>query len=762
MKIKSLHIQAFGGIKNLDLNLDNHFNIIYGGNENGKTTIMSFIKMMFYGTERSGAQLNKNLRKKYTPWDNSIMAGSIDFESEGRLYRLERIFGNSNSTDKVTLIDLGLGTAKPVSSDIGIKLFGLSAAAFERSIFIGQFGFPESNNLASGELNGKLSNIALTGDETISFDAVNQRLENAKYELMSKSGRSGIYDKNLKLCDTLEKELLSCEEAQKTIQNAKLRAQQITEEIKAMQEKALALKSQIDSENDLRNAKKLQELLDLKARLDELNQSLTLNDGSLADEMFVRKLEFCLSKIESIENKISAKQTENENLENNLRLAASPAQNATPEALSELTEKIDSLNNQKENVSLNIKELEETPKFKIKPVWFVLLIIIAAAAAGLLLLKPTYYIYALCLIAVAVATGVINILSVKKANRNNQSKLMELKLQETKLISLITAENSNLTAIKIALNSNSAMIENQKELIAKCKEEIKSLIAERDNEKEILFGLFGCFEATKDIEKIKAALSEIKKTAASQKELKQNINYILKDVGNISYEQAKEKLANLNPGASIDFDAVKNDYEQLLQQITENKTAVTAILTEAKSISANSKKPSEIKKELEALKQKTAAQKEYCDCLDIALSVLADSYAQVRRSYGSALEKKAGSIFKGLTDGAYENMSISKSFEIMVEKKDVFGIKELDYLSSGTVDQAYLSLRLALSELLSQDNNGLPIILDDALAQYDDSRTQTALKFLKEYSQNGQIIMFTCHKSVVDTAKQFEVNQIEL
>ncbi len=762
MKIKSLHIQAFGGIKNLDLSLDNPFNIVYGGNENGKTTIMSFIKMMFYGTERSSTQLNKNLRKKYTPWDNSLMAGSIDFENNGRIYRLERIFGNSNSTDKVTLIDLGMGTAESVSSDIGARLFGLSAAAFERSIFIGQFGFPESNNLASGELNGKLSNIALTGDETISFDAVNNRLENAKYELMSKSGRSGIYDKNLKLCDALEKELTASEEAQSTVRNAKLKAQQITEEIKAMQEKAITLKSQIDSENDLRNAKKLKELLDLKAQLDELNQSLILSDGSLADEMFARKIEFCLSKIDGFENKIAAKQSENENLENNLRLATAPTENATPEALAELTEKIDSLKIEKAAASLKIKELEETPKSKIKPIWLVLLNIIAIASVGLFFFKPVYYIYALCLMIATVATGVINLLIVKKKNRNRQSDIMELRLEETRLISLITAENSNLTAIKIALNSNSAMVENQKELIERNKNDIELLKSERDAEKEILFGLFSSFKATKDIKQIKSSLSQIRQTAAQQKELKQNINYILKDVGNISYDEAKEKLANIKTDTQIDFDAVKGEYEQLLQKITECKTAVTAILTETKSILANCKNPDDIRKELESLKQKTAAQKEYCDCLDIALSVLSDSYAEVRRSYGSALEKKASGIFSGLTDGAYENMSISKSFEIMVEKTNVFGIKELDYLSSGTIDQAYLSLRLALSELLSQDNNGLPIILDDALAQYDDSRTETALSFLKEYSQNGQIIMFTCHKSVVDAANKLNANQIAL
>ena len=48
-----------------------------------------------------------------------------------------------------------------------------------------------------------------------------------------------------------------------------------------------------------------------KEKLDELNATLKLNNGQTADEMFVRKVEFCLSKTEGIEGKITAKQSEN-------------------------------------------------------------------------------------------------------------------------------------------------------------------------------------------------------------------------------------------------------------------------------------------------------------------------------------------------------------------------------------------------------------------------------------------------------------------
>ena len=762
MKINSLHIVSFGGIKNLDLTLSTPFNIIYGDNENGKTTIMSFIKMMFYGTERGSSQLSKNLRKKYTPWDQSAMAGSIDFENNGRSYRIERIFGSSNSTDKVTLIDLNLGERESVSADIGTKLFGLTSAAFERSIFIGQFGFPESNSLAEGELNGKLSNIALTGDEAISFDAVNQRLLNAKYELMSKSGRSGVYDKNLKAITEMQKELEKAQTTEETVKHAKQKALQLTEEIKLLNSKAEKLKAQIDSENDFRNAEKLKELLNLKAQLDELNQTLSLNDGTLADEMFVRKVEFCLSKVTDAQAKIEAKQNEVSLIENNLKLALNPVSDATPEKAQELTKKIKALEDEQTALGNKITALEQDPPKKASSTPFILAGIFGAIGIAATLWQIIAGIVGLAVAVIFVCMGIAGNNKLKSQADKTQSEILDLKLKQNGLISVIASEKSNLTAVTAALNSKSAMIENQKDLLLKGKEDLTTLKTEQEAQSKTLFELFAGFKATDSLEEIKSSLVSIKETAQKQKELKQNINYILKDVGNISYEEIKEKLNTIKTDLTIDFEVIKTEYENLLAVITERKTQVASILTEVKSLTAGNKNPETIKEELKVLTQKTAAQKDYCDSLDIALAALTDAYAEIRQSYGSVLEKKSAEIFAALTGGRYSNMSISKSFDIAVEEAAVFGAKELEYLSSGTQDQAYLSLRLALSSLMCEESGNLPIILDDALAQYDDTRAKTALEFLKEYSANGQVLMFTCHKSLVEISTSFDSNIINL
>ena len=97
-----------------------------------------------------------------------------------------------------------------------------------------------------------------------------------------------------------------------------------------------------------------------------------------------------------------------------------------------------------------------------------------------------------------------------------------------------------------------------------------------------------------------------------------------------------------------------------------------------------------------------------------------------------------------------------------VEENGRFGSREAEYLSSGAADQAYLSLRLALSSMIFETSGALPIFLDDSLAQYDDRRAEAAADFLKEYSADGQVIMFTCHGAVRDAAVGAGAAEIDL
>ena len=133
-----------------------------------------------------------------------------------------------------------------------------------------------------------------------------------------------------------------------------------------------------------------------------------------------------------------------------------------------------------------------------------------------------------------------------------------------------------------------------------------------------------------------------------------------------------------------------------------------------------------------------------------------ESFYELRRGYGSELEKATHAIFSRLTDGKYKTVNVTDKLELSVEETDSFGMHDLLHLSLGATHQAYLSLRLAITTLIGGDES-LPIFLDDSLSQYDDTRTETAIKFLKEFCEDSQGILFTCHNAVCDLAEKYDV-----
>ena len=48
MKIKNIKINNYGNLKQKEINLENNINIIYGKNETGKSTLLNYLKNIFY------------------------------------------------------------------------------------------------------------------------------------------------------------------------------------------------------------------------------------------------------------------------------------------------------------------------------------------------------------------------------------------------------------------------------------------------------------------------------------------------------------------------------------------------------------------------------------------------------------------------------------------------------------------------------------------------------------------------------------------
>ena len=67
MKIQKIFIYEFGGLKDLLIMPEDGITLVRGGNESGKSTVMSFISFIFYGLFRSRYDLEDKIILSFFP-----------------------------------------------------------------------------------------------------------------------------------------------------------------------------------------------------------------------------------------------------------------------------------------------------------------------------------------------------------------------------------------------------------------------------------------------------------------------------------------------------------------------------------------------------------------------------------------------------------------------------------------------------------------------------------------------------------------------
>jgi len=72
-------------------------------------------------------------------------------------------------------------------------------------------------------------------------------------------------------------------------------------------------------------------------------------------------------------------------------------------------------------------------------------------------------------------------------------------------------------------------------------------------------------------------------------------------------------------------------------------------------------------------------------------------------------------------------------------------------LSRGTREQLYLALRFGLIREFGERAEPLPVIVDEILVNFDPERTKRAAEAFAKLSETNQVLVFTCHPTMVDT-----------
>jgi uncharacterized protein YhaN len=144
--------------------------------------------------------------------------------------------------------------------------------------------------------------------------------------------------------------------------------------------------------------------------------------------------------------------------------------------------------------------------------------------------------------------------------------------------------------------------------------------------------------------------------------------------------------------------------------------------------------------------------------LRLASAILGQVIERYRQAHQAPLLARAADYFRGLTGGAFEGLRADLDDRGKPRLVGLRGAKndevEIDGMSTGTVDQLYLALKLASLEHYLDGNPPMPFIIDDVLVQFDDDRALAALRAFATLSARTQVIFFTHHRHLADLARR--------
>lgn len=825
MKIDSIYIESFGKFKNYKLDFKDGMNIIYGDNEAGKSTIMAFIEMMFYGrtAQEKSTDVGKSLRKKYAPWDGSAMCGELEFSYGGRSYRIRKVFKKTIKTDIVRLYDAQTGEELELGRDeeIGHRFFGIDVGSFEKSVYISGFGGFASSGQTNEDIAVRLSNLVTTMDEEVSQSTVLARLSRAKELLLSKSGSRGRLVQLTQELENVQTELIKNEEL------VRQQSQYIDRRTRLEAElgECIRRKNSLKREEQLLKLTETQEQYG-RQRTEYENEREKIT-GLIAEgrELEQEKDSFAgknynyntvpeyMQHADELRHKLSAKQSQADELGKRKQSGVMVdrddvmlvrTQEAMREKLCYLSERI-SDGYRPALAAKKTAQREEADALRmIDSIGDVKKTRLIASAVALLVtimfVVMTFTVSVFCLAGAFVSAGVgFMIFSAYKKQHDTHTRSVEEAKALIKRRSQEKADaGNNLEREKGRLFDKGEGIYPDtecdfetitREKLLKCRNTIDDiyqkygvaslseleLLAQENEEAAVNKSLYDAavaelseaqseyraFVGDEDPERVRVMYNGLRERIAvfdgklkalnGQIQSYRELDNIVKGIDEQlkeNTEKAEELEAELGKLADeADSDIRGLDEQSVRNAVDDNEAVMEDIRGQLGELALLLRSPEHDENELKRLSAELtdeyAQKKELYDALELAEENMQAAVDDISRSFGPLLNEKTAEIFSNLTGGRYEKVMVDKEYAIQAKPK-AGGYHEWKYLSSGTTDQAYLSLRLAMTELITDNGERLPLMLDDVLLQYDAERAENALEYLKKYAQNAQILFFTC------------------
>lgn len=709
-----LKMRASFGTLNGELTLHEGMNLLCLPNESGKSTWSAFLLAMLYGIDTSEKASAANhylpFKERYKPWDGRPMEGAIDLIWQGRKITIERKTTNRipMGTFRAYETDGGAEITELNSSNCGLTLCGVERSVFERTAFIRQLGVAVTED---AKLEKRLGALVTTGEEGMTASELQKTLHDRQVKL-SRSSTGRI--------NQLKQQLAS--------------KKQTLDDLRQMQTETMRLRAKIDdkkAEADekstllqrierAKNAKKylaMEELRQKNMAQQELCRALQRELADLPDEAEARRLQ---RELEQADSRLRTAQME---------VAFAPEEPKKPSFcgmdLSEATAQAQ----KDEEAYRSLTEKRETKRYL--PLLCGLPIVLGLALCFFML--PL----GLALVGVGALALVFALLREKREKdeaeeRRKRAEEIPARYGIDEIGQLATLID-DWAAQEKAYEAECAQSEVERE------NRSEALKAAQQALEETISSMRAFCPDCPDVAKAREAISALLELHTRHLSEQRNLD--------IQRTQLKSMQQLLGKVTQEDYDpeALRLDEAELNYELTTAQRRLeelNADLSENNGKLAMMGDPISLNAELEQLAAELTDAQERSEILRIAEEALVRADAVLRSRFSPQITAEAGTILAEMTDGKYPKLLLQPNMTLSVREEDGTVTRPSAAMSCGTADQMYLALRLAMCRrMLGSD---VPLLLDDALINFDDDRTAAALKLLEREATTRQIILFTC------------------
>ena len=679
MKIKNIKVNAYGNIENKDINLEEGINIIHGANESGKSTLLNYIISIFYGISRNKDGKALSDYEKYKPWNSNEFSGRISYKLEnGEKYEIFRDFNKKNPKIYNDKLE-DISDRFETDKKDGSKFF------------IEQMGIDKKMYLST----------VVSTQEEVRLDEKNQNMLIQKIANLAGTGEDNVsYKKALtKLQEKIRDEIGTNKTSQKPVNIIEKEIVEINNKI-VETEKYRNRKYEIDAEKE-QILSELKELEQQKQILQELQNSMKSEEETKNRlEIREKNRKDNIAKINELTNQKNTINAESERVQS--------AKNHLQDIIKGHKENIEKLNSEIEKIANEKEETQEKEKPSIS--FIVITVVLAIALICSIILIKNYIVSGI--LGVAIIANIVFYVINKNKQKVNKAKLRDKINQEKQY--------------------KREKLENQKQqIIANVNTTEKELEKQEEEEKQV----------NSELSMLKGQIILLEKNNEKITEEIEQDNKVIKEESNKNKQQIIEKYKDRNINDLLYINDYQNYISKIEETINNNRIRIKGLEIEYNTIVPQLDEMVVLEEKREADKEKLAELREKESIINIAIENLMDAYEEMKTTITPKFTKNLSESIQKISSNKYNKVTINDENGMIIENNRGEYVEAIK-LSTGTIDQLYLALRLSMIDELSKEN--LPIILDESFAYSDNNRLKNMLQYLTSDLNNHQTIIFTC------------------